>query len=65
MPFTITGDPTSLPTPPNGQGPLQYTGDVDFSYTYGHYNWISGDHVLDLQSYLSVVGQRNTALIAY
>ncbi len=64
LPFPIDKLPPTLPTPPAGQGPVQYTGDPDYVYFYGGYNWISGDHVPDISAYLIGRGQRNTALIS-
>jgi glycerophosphoryl diester phosphodiesterase len=65
MPFTIgQGSYTSPPLPQGVEGPYQYIGDIDYIFSYTHSTWISGDHALDILSYLKMRGQRNTALIS-
>jgi hypothetical protein len=63
-PGSVNGAVQGAVNPVADQGPIQYTGDLGFINSRG-YNWVSGDHVLDLQSLFNALGRRNVSLISY
>jgi hypothetical protein len=67
LPFHVNSVPSpaqlaALADPVSNQGPVQYTGDMQFLWSRS-FNWITGDHVLDIVRYLTASGKRNISLV--